>query len=209
MSVTVSPPAEERVYLYEVPWPLYVSLNRVSQGRRTRISYNRGVVEIMSPGKRHESAKVLISRMIERWTKHHQIAICSTGSTTFRRADEERGFEADESFYIRNEAVVRGADEIDLSVSPPPDLIIEVDITHRSMNKSSVYESIGVSELWLYDGTQVVVHCLSETGGYDRAAHSRVLPGFPLELVHQVIQRSLEVGEHAAIAGFESRIGTP
>jgi len=119
MSVTVSPPAEERVYLYDVPWSLYVSLNKLSQGRRTRMSYNRGVIEIMSPGRRHESAKVLISRMTERWTKHHRIAICSTGSTTFRRTDDERDFEADESFYILNEAEVRDVDEIDLAVSPP------------------------------------------------------------------------------------------
>jgi Uma2 family endonuclease len=207
MSVTVSPPAEERVYLYEVPWALYVSLNKVSQGRRTRMAYNRGVIEIMSPGRRHESAKVLISRMIERWTKHHQIAICSTGSTTFRRADEERGFEADESFYIRNEASVRDADEIDLAVSPPPDLILEIDITHRSMSKFSVYESIGVPELWMYDGHQVVVHCRSESGGYLCVDQSRALPDFPLGRVHQIIERSKDVGEHLAIAEFEMFIG--
>jgi Uma2 family endonuclease len=207
MSATVSPPAEERVYLYDVPWSLYVSLNKLSPGRRTRMSYNRGVIEIMSPGRRHESAKVLISRMIERWTRLHKIAICSTGSTTFRRADEERGFEADESYYIRNEAEIRDADEINLTVSPPPDLIVEIDITRRSLNKFSVYESIGVPELWLYDGLQVVVDCLSEAGGYLRSDHSRALPGFPLESVHQVIERSREVGEHAAMAEFEHRIG--
>lgn len=59
----------------------------------------------------------------------------SLGSTTFRRGDLDRGFEPDSYFYIRNAASVRGKKRIDLSTDPPPDLVIEIDITSPSLDK--------------------------------------------------------------------------
>jgi Uma2 family endonuclease len=68
------------------------------------------------------------------------------GSTTFRREDPERGSEADSCFYIENEGLIYGKDRPDLSVDPPPDLVIEIDITSPSISKLPIYAQMGVPE---------------------------------------------------------------
>jgi len=81
----------------------------------------------------------------------------SLGSTTFRREDIERGFEPDSRFYIQNAARVRGKKRIDLTVDPPPDLVIEIDITSLSLDKFPTFAQIGVPEVWGYDGNELVI----------------------------------------------------
>ncbi|MBI2478696.1 MAG: Uma2 family endonuclease [Planctomycetia bacterium] len=151
---TVSTPAEQRIIFYDVSWETYLALASETDRPGKRIAYNQGVMEIM------EAAAVK--------------------STTFRRSDEQRGFEADESFYIANEGAVRGKDHIDLSIDPPPDLVIEVDITRSSMNKFPIYGGLKVPEVWIYDGDSLVVYRYTQGGHYDEAAQSSVLPQFPL-----------------------------
>src|SRR5438445_7180340 len=60
------------------------------------------------------------------------------GSTTFKREDLARGFEADCCFYFENEDRVRGKERIDLKTDPPPDLVIEIDMIECSQDRSPV-----------------------------------------------------------------------
>jgi Uma2 family endonuclease len=95
------------------------------------------------------------------------------GSTTFRREDLERGFEPDSCFYIQNEEV-RGKDRMDLTVDPPPDLVIEIDITSPSLNKLPIYARMVVPEVWRYDGERMIILVL-EDSDYAETTESRVL----------------------------------
>ena len=65
--------------------------------------------------------------------------------------------------------------EIDLSRDPPPDLVIEIDISNSSLNKFPVYAHMGVPEVWRSDGTQVFFFVLSDEQ-YKPAQESRALP---------------------------------
>ena len=40
-------------------------------------------------------------------------------------------------------------------MDPPPDLVLEVDITHPSLDKLSIFAAVGVPEVWRYDGERV------------------------------------------------------
>lgn len=73
------------------------------------------------------------------------------GTTTLNRPDIEKGAEPDNCFYIQNQPQVAGK-KIDLIQGPPPDLIVEVDITQTDINKLSLYASMGSLEFWRYDG---------------------------------------------------------
>ena len=53
---------------------------------------------------------------------------------------------------MRNEEAIRGKGRIDLTVDPPPDLVIEVDITSPSLDRLPIYARLGVPEVWRYDG---------------------------------------------------------
>jgi Uma2 family endonuclease len=59
--------------------------------------------------------------------------------------------EPDNGYYIQNYALVADR-EIDLNVDPPPDLVVEVDITHTDLDKNRLYASFGVPEFWRFNG---------------------------------------------------------
>ena len=99
-------------------------------------------------------------------------------STTFRLADEEVGKEADTSFYIAHEEMIRDKDEIDLAVDPPPDLAIEVDNLANSLGKLPIYAALRVPEVWRYDARAGVVWFgrLQHDGTYTSLERSECLP---------------------------------
>ena len=132
---TVSHPAEQRVVIDGVRWSTYVSLLEDGENQRGRMTFDQGVLEIMSPGRVHENVGRLLGRMVEAFTEELEIEVVSVASTTFKREDMKRGFEADEAYYIRNAAAVAGKGELDLTIDPPPDLVIEVDMSRSSMER--------------------------------------------------------------------------
>jgi Uma2 family endonuclease len=111
------------------------------------------------------------------------------GSTTFRREDLERGFEPDSCFYIQNEERVRGKDRIDLAVDPPPDLVIEIDITSPSFSKLPIYAQIGVPEVWRYDGERLKILVL-EGSDYVETAESAVFPPVTSNVLTDFVEKS-------------------
>ena len=115
------------------------------------------------------------------------------GSTTYRRGDIGRGFEPDASFYIRNEERIRGKPRIDLSVDPPPDLVIEVDITSPSLDKFPIYARLGVHEVWRYDGTRATIFLLEE-GEYVEAGESVALPSLTSDVLTLFVEESTSLG---------------
>jgi len=173
---TVKSPAEQRVVLHNVSWGTYERLlNDHENNSAPRFTYDRGELEIMSPSPEHEKLNRRMAQLVMALTEETGVEAEDFGSTTFRREDLERGFEPDSCFYIENEESVRGKSRIDLSVDPPPDLVIEIDITSPSLNKLSIYTRIGVPEIWRYDGKRVTILKL-EGDGYVEANASVVLP---------------------------------
>ncbi|MCE9552517.1 MAG: Uma2 family endonuclease [Planctomycetes bacterium] len=118
--------------LHDISWDTYKRLREeVNDG--IRLTYNRGVLEIRSPSRRHEHIKRILGPMIEAMTEVLNIPINSGGSTTHENEGEEQGLEPDECYYVANESKMRGKETLDLSMDPPPDLVVEVDFAHRSL----------------------------------------------------------------------------
>ncbi|MBI4909266.1 MAG: Uma2 family endonuclease [Acidobacteria bacterium] len=86
-----------------------------------------------------------------------------------------KGFEPDSCYYLRNAHAVRDKYELDMAVDPPPELVIEVDITRSSLNRFPIFAAIGVAEVWRYDGKAVRFHRL-ENGAYRSIETSVALP---------------------------------
>ena len=89
----------------------------------------------------------------------------------------DRGFESDESYYIQHAADVLGKDEIDLLIDPPPDLLVEVDISRSLLRKFGIYSVLGVPEVWRYDGERLRFYVL-QGEGYVEVAHSALRADF-------------------------------
>ena len=159
----------------------------------------------MSPLPKHEKLGVIPSRLGEFTTRALGIEALSLKSTTWNREDLQKGAEGDESFYIQNEAVVRDKDWIDLSVDPPPDPIVETDITSSSLDKVAIYQALGVPELWRFDGDKLTLYRLAD-GEYQTSDVARALPILSLEGIEGVLTRRKGYGQNAFLAFVEEWI---
>ena len=147
---------EQRVIVRFVSWTTYEHLLAdLSNQSSTRLTYDRGMLEIICPLPEHEEWNRTIALLVEVLAEEMHIDVRNFGSTTFRRADLARGFEPDSCFYIQHEADISGKSTIDLTVDPPPDLVIEIDVTSGSLDKFPIYAQVGVPEVWRYDGQRL------------------------------------------------------
>jgi Uma2 family endonuclease len=189
-----------------VRWETYVALADDRQGSVPRMTYSQGRLELMSPKKEHEKVKSLLGRMIHCYCDWQQIEIESVASTTFRRQDLGRGFEADESYYIAHAETVRSKEELDLAVDPPPDLVIEIEITASAIAKMELFAAMGVPEVWRHDGQSLRLFRLAESD-YQSIFASVALPGFPVAVAERLLNQRLAQGETSLIRQFRSTLG--
>jgi Uma2 family endonuclease len=175
MATVLSPP-EQRVTLYNVSWETYERLLAdLQDSSAPRMTYDRGTLEIMSPSSEHERYNRTAAQIVEELAVEMNINFDSLGSTTFRREDIDRGFEPDSCFYIQNAEAVRGKKRIDLTVDPPPDLVIEIDITSLSLDKFPIFAQASVPEVWRFDGHRLAIYGLSG-GDYQERDMSVAFP---------------------------------
>jgi Uma2 family endonuclease len=112
---------------------------------------------------------------VEVFAEEFAVEIRNLGSTTFKREEFQRGFEPDSCFYVQNAARIRGTRRVDLDVDPPPDLVIEVDLTNNSIDKFPLFAKLGVPEVWrLSDGKVEIL--LRDADRYKLQESSHVLP---------------------------------
>jgi Uma2 family endonuclease len=199
---TVVPPSTQNVVLEGVSWETYQSLLKdLEANSSNRLTYNKGTLEIMVPLPPHESYKKLIGRFVEAATEEAETEIRSLGSTTWTREDLAKGLEADECYYIQNEPLVRGKQEIDLLSDPPPDLAIEINHTSSSIDRLAIYADLGVPEVWRYDGSSFVILVL-QGKQYIQQPTSRVLPMISQTDLMRFIGMSATMGETSLIRAF-------
>ena len=187
-------PAEQRVVLRNVRWKTYECLLKDHEDSSApRFTYDRGILEIMSPLPEHEASNRTLASLVEIVCEERETKFRNLGSTTIRREDLERGFEPDSCFYIQNEGRIRGRRTIDLRTEPPPDLVIEIDITHSTLYKLSIYAQFGVPEVWRWDGRRLEIRLL-EGDRYADASQSRALPGVTAHALGDLVGQSAELG---------------
>ena len=173
---TLVSPAEQRVVLRNVTWATYERLlDEHLDGSSSRFTYDQGVLEIMSPFPEHEWYKGLISDLVKLLARELRIDVLDWGSTTFKRKDTQLGFEPDSCFYVTHVRQMRGKLRIDLAADPPPDIVIEVVVTHPSLSKFPICAAFGIPEIWSYDGIRCKVYRLSGSG-YTETPSSAVIP---------------------------------
>jgi Uma2 family endonuclease len=189
MTTTLQFP-EQRVVLDNISWELYESLLFAHRDRSApRFTYDKGQLEIMSPSYEHERLKDKITLLVNIVAEKLGVNAQGAGSTTFRRVDLDRGFEPDACFYFENRHRIRGKKEIDLTIDPPPDLVIEIDITNPSLNKLSIMAEIRVPEVWHYSKNNWRILKL-EGMQFKQAPESAALPGLTSEAISRLMEES-------------------
>ncbi|MCY7367643.1 MAG: Uma2 family endonuclease [Chamaesiphon sp.] len=152
---------EERTLLQGISWNLYENLLvELGDNGKARLSYYRGDLEFMTPLPSHENYNRQIDRAIVVLAEELDLDYDLFGSMTIKRPDLESGKEPDSCYYIANESAVRGKTKLDFTQDPPPDLAVEIDITSSSLNQLGLYATLGVGEVWRYDGKTLIFYQL-------------------------------------------------
>ncbi|MFP4104082.1 Uma2 family endonuclease [Coleofasciculus sp.] len=192
-----------QLLLEDVSWQQFETiLTELGEHRAARLSYSNGQLEIMVPLPEHEKAKEIIGDMVKILLSERGLNYESLGSTTLKNERMTQGVEPDTCFYIQNSALIIGKNRLDLTVDPPPDLAIEIDLTSRT--KLDNYQILGVPELWRYAGGGLKINVLQD-GQYVESDSSPTFPDMPIiELVNRYVQQSQVSGGSQAIQAFKT-----
>jgi Uma2 family endonuclease len=133
------------------------------------------------------------------------ITLETRGSTTWKRRTFRKGTEPDTCFYVANAARVIGKRTIDLETDPPPDVVVENDVTNESLSKFPIYAALGVPEIWRYDGKTAVFYELS-AGRYQAIPESRFFGGLTAGTLADALDDSNRRGQTAALTALRQRL---
>jgi Uma2 family endonuclease len=200
-----TPPLDyvQHMVLEDVSWDFYERLLKEIGDRPIRVTYDQGRLEMMSPFPEHEQVKKIVDLFIRVLTWELGIEVASFGSTTYRRKDAQKGLEPDECYYFKDEQKMRARKRWNPKRDPPPELVVEVDVTHRSVAREPIYAALGVPEIWRWTGRRL--ECL-ELGGGEYKPRERSL-AFPFLIVGELtrfVNMRWRAGENATIAKFRT-----
>ena len=191
----------QQLLLQDISWQEFENiLEEFGEHRSSRISYSNEVLEIMIPLPEHEKDKEIIGEIVRILLDELEIDFEPLGSTTFKNRAMAQAIEADTCFYIKNYRAVIGKNRIDLTIDPPPDLAIEIDITNRTQLDN--YLLLKVPELWRYTRKGLQIYLL-EGESYIESQISTNFPHIPIiELIESYVKQVHTEGRSKAIKAF-------
>ena len=200
-------PQGQRVLLENISWQEFENiLEELGENRSARIAYDQGTLEIMTPLPEHEFNKEIISDLIKALLEELEINFLSLGSTTFKNIKMYQGIEPDNCFYIANESKIRGKKRLDLTIDPPPDLALEIDLTSRT--HQHIYEALGVAELWRFENGNLLIYLLQD-GQYIEAEQSLNFPSLQIkEVIPDYLQQVNTIGRNQVMKVFRQWVRT-
>ncbi|MDP8964195.1 MAG: Uma2 family endonuclease [Cyanobacteriota bacterium] len=182
--------AEQRLVLYGISWQQYEILRQtLEEVPGTRMVYLEGTLEIMTPSPEHESAKATIGTLLDVYLIQKGIRFYKCGSPTLKNQDKVRGKEPDESYNLGTKKDI-------------PDLAIEVVVSSGSLDILSVYQGLGVPEVWLWKNNQLSIYHL-RSQGYEQISKSELLPELDLALL---VKYLIYPDQYDAIIEFRNAI---
>ena len=192
----------QRFVLRTADWDSYRAFIDLLGQSHVRLTYDRGNLELMTVSYLHEWLKKLLGRFIEILSEELNLHLRSVGSTTLDRAELDRGLEPDQCYYLENEPKVRGRDEIDLNVDPPPDLAVEIEVSRSVLNRLSVYAALRIPEVWRFDGETLHILRLTAAGDYVEVNRSPHFPQLPPAELTAFLGRRHEMSETELVRSF-------
>ncbi len=195
----------QRFIFPDVDWAFYQSVGEKLAERRVFITYYKGKLEVVTVSLLHETITALVGIMIRVMAEEMSLPIRSAGMTTLKRVDLDEGVEPDISFYTKHERQMRGKSELDLSIDPPPDLAIEVEVTRRLGSRKSIYQEMGVPEIWVCSPNGLLV-LVKGNNAYVAADRSPTLPILAIDEMHAIVKSGLNEDETAFAKAFRKRV---
>lgn len=190
-------PGDQWIAFDDVPWETYLSLLKSRGERHIRLTYYRGVLEIMTLSKLREVLSEVFAGFVKVIATEFGLEVQSVGSMTMHLEESRAAGEADKSYYVQHEELVRDRDEYEPAIDPPPDLVVEVDLSSKSTRRLLVFAELGIPELWHCEGERLTFKALGEDGEYRIIEQSLSFPGLTAAGVQGFLDRRGTMGEIA------------
>ncbi len=201
----ITSPTSHVTTLHGVSWETYIRLlDEVGDYRTYRMTYYNRILEIVMPSEVHEIITRLIDWILYTLCEEIGLNLKTIGSTTLKVEKLSSSPEPDNGYYIQNEPLVRGR-TIDLTQDPPPDLVVEVNISYTNIDKKAMYQDMKVPEFWSYDGkTQQTSFYVLSSGAYQKLANSATFPFIQQGTIATFIKQCEQAGEMPAKRQFHA-----
>ncbi|WP_082065432.1 Uma2 family endonuclease [Aliterella atlantica] len=200
--VLLTVPLGKSILLENVSWQEFDNLLvELGNTRGARVAYDRGLLEIIVPLPEHEYFKGAIADLVQDLAEVLELDYETLGSTTWKRQDLLAGVEPDNCFYFQNEQLISGKLDFDLRRDPPPDLVLEIDVTSKSLNRFPIYARLGVPEIWRYDNGNLEIYQLQDNT-YVETNVSLAFPQFPVQQILPFIAEHRTMGKRKMRLAF-------
>ena len=178
MATTADPPAlewpaqdDQSVVMRDVSWELYeMLLEARGESSVPRMAYLDGDLELMSPGKPHETDAKMIGRLLEAYAEERDLPLNGFGNWTVKDKKRKLGLEPDGCYELGPEERTR------------PELAIEVEKGRRGIDKLDIYRGLGVPEVWRWRKGRLHIYVL-RGADYVEVERSEFLPELDLAVL--------------------------
>lgn len=189
-SIAAEESAEQRLLLFNVPWDDYEQFCNLCDGHNVRLAYYQGTLELLSPSAAHGLCAYSSGHAVAILAEEINTPLLPGRCVTLKCRAAQCGIESDNSFWIANEVVVRGKDEMDLTIDPPPDLFVEIEVSRSFLDRLEIAASLKVPEVWRIRGAVLQVLLLQPDGTYLESEHSAAFPGFPVKEIGPFLEHA-------------------
>jgi Uma2 family endonuclease len=207
---------DQRLVIPGLSWEEYITISdAIVERPNIRTFYCEGRLTLLTESRKHGWYAECLGLFVAELARGLKLIIETAGSATFRRRAKKGGVEGDKTFYFGEHArQMKGSRDIDLNVQPPPDLAIEVEVSHSAEDAVITWGRLGVAEVWRFD--PIVMECSFWSrrvdGTYERIERSLAFPMLsPDDVVAQMrLADELGFGEwHSRLVRWVRRVIVP
>jgi Uma2 family endonuclease len=196
---------EGRVLLQDVRWQTYEAMLADPEVGHLRLTYHQGTLELCARLFDHERTRCVLRQILPWVMGETGLPVYGSGMTTVKREEMGCGLEPDVSYYILQRARTQPYRDVMPPHDRPPDLAVEVDIIGSHLDRTAIYASLGVPELWRTDGESIRVYRLrSGAAAYEWCERSPTFPFLPVEGVAGFLRRRTELCDSEVIELFRA-----
>jgi Uma2 family endonuclease len=203
----VDPGGDQWFVLQGVTWKGYVAINDAFvDPPNLRMIYCDGRLTLLTESRKHGWYAERLSELVKFLAQELGIRWEDAASATYRKEEKKGGVEGDKTFYFADHAeLMKGDQNIDLDVQPPPDLAIEVEVSHSADDAIIVWGRLGVPEVWRFDPIEEKFSfwLRREDGTYTRAEHG---VAFPMLTTADILEQ-MELADRLGAGEWFARLG--
>jgi Uma2 family endonuclease len=179
-------PPDSTLIVQGVSWDDYENLVERLLGSRVQLSYDSGRLEIMSPGPQHAFSDHFISQLVLIFCETFEIDFDGFSNAIWTKKALLKGVQPDISFYVGETSRRKNFES---EQETPPDIFVEIDVTHSSLSRFPIFAALKIPEVWRYDRNVCRFYAL-ERNRYLEIEESRFLSGLTAGMINDAVEIS-------------------